>query len=559
MDGLPNINRFSVTQVKPSDGAGTAQGAQARAFSQVAQAASQIGSVMRANAEGQAKRDAIRDFADQSKRLAKGGTLEFERRSGPLGVMMPGDAAYNNMMETLYLQRAQGEAESMAAQLRTEKFGDVDGFDKAYGAYMDGVIGSTDIAFTPETQLMLERIRVNGRTGVAQDRAQSDRKEAIQGMDARIETIAQRIESVLRDQGVDALQDPEVLESIADLNDQMDIKAANPLYGYSEEQRALDGDKLAAQLEAAALLPEISKVYADEGYAAALEAADGMADTLNRDTAQQARIRSLLRNEVSLLQQNHNARMSELEAQRKADAERLKTIGEEYDKRATDVINAPGATIQQRVEAVRRARPYVSPERYGTLLGRATDETVGNGVGDSTFTEYRIMAMRNELSIDQVAELSELSNTQRDKLIDEIERTQNETLKVGNDMFAAAFKVGAFEGVGLGDAQRLGIRENEARQQLAAWASGLEYEPTPADVRHQAREILKNYNRTTALAEGSPYISTNITGIVSPEDLENARSALRRDLDAGRIDPKEAADQAILLEQIEDSLNDGTR
>ena len=583
-DGLPNIQGRAITRAGTISNAGGAEFAQARMFEGVAQDARTLGNVFRGYSVRQARKEALKDFNRQVEleQFADdiGGEYDaqFEKKASVLGLETWGDAAYNNMIETLYLQRTQTQIKNKANELRTQNFGDVSAFDKGMNAYREGLVQNLDPNFADEIVFALNQTQEEYRGLVGNDRQQNDIAEARQSMEATIQLLTDDIDARLREGGVEAASTPEVQELMGQLERQMMIRAENPLYGYSEEQRILDGDVLASKLEAAALLPEIKSVFNEKGYAAALETADGFAESLDRDTTSRERIRNQLRQEVNLLQQNASAARAEEAAQQKALKDQRKQLAEQYEKNAIDVINNPGASIQQKVDAVRAGRAYMSSTRYGTLMSQAMDEKAGNGVGDATFTALQNQARRGELEASQVESLTELTNTQRTALLNDIEEVSDDVMRLAYDQIDAAFVSNEFDP--LEKRQVLATQKSSVERELSMWRRSLDHTPTPMEVRNQVNTLLTENGKTAALATQSRYLKVGPLGKVSAPQLADARERLAADYeeavrrayaqksdmrdiggegDRAQLTPElyDLAEQRLLLDQIEESMSHG--
>jgi hypothetical protein len=574
-DGLPDISGNALTPAGTIRSAGQHEARVASVFDRVANVANQI-AVLTGQADAKkGEKEALRDFNERAQfadDIGAPGLGNFTKRERALGLQTAGDRAYNNMLETLYLQRTKGSIEQEAARLRADPntFGNVEQFDVQMEEVKKSIGGNTDPDFADEVFFMMDTVQQDVRGKVAADRQAADMKEAREAMDATIQGMSDDLDAILRSRGQEALADPEVKRLSNDLQRQMQIKADNPVYGYSEEQRALDADVIASRLEVATLLPDIESVFEEQGYAAALETADTYADGLQRTTAERERTRNALRQEINLLQQNRSAHLAEVTAEEARQKKVREDLAEVYDKRAIDIIFSPTATKQEKHTAVLAARPYVTETRYSTLLGKVFDDSAGKGVGDSEFTQYRIMARNNALDEDQVLELVQFTDSQRNTLLADIDKTASKVRKPGVDRIEAAFKDGGMLDTSAETAQQRATQKVQAIEQLDDWFEGLEHTPNAREVQDQVDVILSTSGRVNALVERSSFLSVGSFGSVpGAEDIADAKRRINerykqirpnendmRGLSAYQEQELERlAEERALLNQIEGSIN----
>ena len=579
-DGLPDVQGRAITAPGEIRGAGVADAQAASMFDKVAGAAQQIGQVVDARAVKQAKKDALKDFNDRdqfAEDIGADNLGKFNKRSGALGLQTAGDHAYNNMVEALYLQRSKTDISAKAAELRADpkNFGNVEEFDEGMSAFRDGMAEDVDPNFAEQVFYELDSVQQTVRGQVAGDRQAAVITEAKQAMDTNLSEAEDGIDAILRERGPSALLDDDVVKMMGELADQRAIKVGNPLYAYSQEQADAEDGAFRTKLAVSSALPTIETHFKDKGYAATLQFADDTAAARKGSAKDRETLRSALRQEVNLLQQNRNALLAEQEAAEKARKQQLEDLGDEYDKRASDVRYRPGATTDEKVAAVLATRPYVAPARYGTLMAAVYDETTNKGVGDTEFTQYRIMAMRNELDVDQVMELSQFTSTQRDQLLDEIEKTGDNVRKTGIDRIKASYKQGT-KFINNQTAQQLATREVQTIDQFDRWLEGLDHTPNPREVSDQINAILSSGGMSTVLVESSSYLLPSPRGFPpKPEELAAARERIKQDYRAtlralgpdmretatGGADPSteearlKLAEEMLLLDEIERSLD----
>jgi hypothetical protein len=186
------------------------------------------------------------------------------------------------------------------------------------------------------------------------------------------------------------------------------------------------------------------------------------------------------------------------------------------------------------------------------------------------------MAMRNELDADQVMDLTDFTNTQRDQLLDEIEKTGNKVRKTGTDRIEAAFKEGSQIAVSQSTAQEMATRKVAALGQLDQWFEGLDHTPNAREVADQTNTIISGLGFTSVLAQSSSYLNSVAFGFPpGPEELAAARERINQDYRktlralgpdmretaTGGADPSteearlKLAEEMLLLDEIERSLD----
>ena len=558
MNGLPNIQGQAISQSVPrTNVAGASHAASARVYADLAVAAVEIGNVFSEWSVDRATRDAKKDFVEAVDAAAPGELPQIEGRSGPFGIVTSGDAAYNNMVETMYLQRLQVGVEGKAAELRAdpELYGNVEAFDARWSSYKEGLFEEVSEDFALDAQALIQDVELKTRVGVAQDRVTADAAEAKTAMDARISSLSDQLDALARDGR--GTGDPEYDQLARQLFDQLQIKTNNPFYGYSEEEAANDSRALSLRLKTAQQYPVIEEIFERQGYAGALEAADAMADAANVSSADTSRMRTLLRQEVNLLQQNRQAREAEEDAAEVAAKDERERTGDALDKQATRILNDPNASVAEKKAAVERTAPFVSPSRFGTLYNQVSATPPTTTMPEDQYTHYWRLAQNGELTDDVVFE-QPMSEGQRSRLLTIIEKNGNSLRKSGVATIRAAHNPGSME-MAASARQILASKEEQAIQELDAWIESLEHPPSPQEVTLQVNSILADGNRAGALIGQSRYLSANMLGQPNPEKFSEAKLAIRKDLESGAITKDEAEEQYLIIVYMEDALNVGSK
>ena len=552
MSGLPEIQGRAVTRPVSNVGqAGQAEMASARAYSDMAEAARSIGQIVTQWSTDRAAKNAQKDFNEAVNEAGPAQLPQIEGRSGIFGFLTAEDAAYNNMTETLYMQRVQSDVEAKVSELRNDPniYGSVEGFDNAWAGYEEGLIEEAHEGFAVDVEAMVHEAQQKGRTAVAQDARQNTINEAKSAMDARISTLTDELDALARN-GV-GIGDPEFDRLARQLNDNLEIKTNNHLYGYSEDEAVLDREALALQLKTAAHYPIISEIYANEGYAEALKAADSMAEALNDSSANTGRMRTLLRQEVNLLQQNESAARAEQTAKEKAAKDERERVGSELDKRATRVLNDPNASIAQKRAAVEKAAPFITASRFGTLMGKVTEPPADIKMPQGQYAYVWQSALEGNIGEEDIFDM-QMSESQRSRLLSTIESASDANLKSGIDAIKASHKISDFDfDISARDRQMAAVSQQQAIDELTAWAETLERPPTQSEVQLKANEIISQSGRASSLKGASRYLPDTGSGTYNPKDVQAAIDELASDLEAGRISKSAAAEQMQIITELE--------
>ena len=564
-EGLPTIQGRAITQPGNISNAGLADRQASDMYGRVAQAAVQIGNALKPAEIKRGQDDALRDFneADKFARdIGADSVGQVTKRSGFMGLETAGDVAYNNMMETLYLQRTERDLEAKAKELASnpDTFGDIDAFDKGFLEWFQGYSTNIETDFADEIVFRAERVRELSRNSIAQQVQANNIAEAKATMDADLASMKESILADMLAGGLAAQDRPDVQEKLQKYANELQIKANNPLYNYS--QRELERDLKAFQTDVlgTGLTQEVKDVFTTEGYAAALQQSDDIVASLGLPPDQTASLRNTLRQEINLMQQNKNALEAEQRAALQAMEDEREAYGEEADRAVTDALNQglPMEEVSRRLEI---ARNLVSPERYSTLSGKVYDPERNLKMPDTAFTGFQLMAERGEIALDQIMGLPG-SAAQREDLIGRVQRYDDEAMKRGRDTIKSLFAKADYT-VNLDKAEgaRLRAAEQEAYNELADSVSAAQTDGKrlrPAEIVDMAREIAARRGQYGLIAETSRYIKVSSTnGAIKPEAVSAARTQLKDDVEAGRITREEAREELAKIKLVEEGMSYG--
>lgn len=555
--GLPEVQGRAITAPGQIRDAGLAEQAQATMYGRVAQGAMQIGKALEPLAVKAGEEDAIKDWVELEKQNEGRGPGNVTKRSGFLGLTTAGDIAYNNMMETLYLQKTENALLEKAQELQNdpETFGNVDAFDKNFSEFVKGYGAGLDSEFAEEFFLQSEKIANGTRLKIGQAKQEADRAEAISAMDQNIATIQDEILAAELAGSVVGESGRTVEDLYQAYAEQLAIKTQNPLYRYSRAESERDFRGFKSKVMAAGLTPEARDVYATEGYAAALKWADEQAAGLGLPPAETSTIRNMLRNEINLERQNQNAMEAEREAEEKAAKKAREEAADEADRRVTDALlnGQPEEVVRTRLAT---ARNLLSPERYLTLSNKVLDLKNADPMPSGIYASFILAADRGELDEGQIINLPGTAE-QLKALIDRSRSYEDDTVKAGRDQIKSLFSKADFIGLDWGEGQSLRVREQEAYNELASWVSEQSSEgkrPRRQEVVDEARRIAARTGQWDALAAGSRYIKRGPSGTLTPAMVSDARDQLAKELKEGRIDRESAREELARLNLIEEGM-----
>ena len=561
-EGLPKIDGRAITSPGSISNAGAAERAQAGMFGRVAQASMQIGKALEPLAIKEGEEDAIRDWVEQDKLNEGRGPGKVTRRSGFLGLQTAGDVSYNNMMETLYLQKTKGALEAEAQNLanRAETFGDVDAFDADFSGFVEGLGAEIDPEFAEEFYLLTEKVQTETRSKIASQKQQADIAEAKTSMDMNLATLEDSILADALAGGYEAMGRQDVREKLQEYQNQLTIKTQNPLYAYSPMESERDFRAFKVKINAAALTPDVKDVFSEEGYGAALQYADEEVAALGLPPGETSSLRNSLRNEINLMRQNEEALRLEEKAKEDAAKAAREAAADEADRRVTDALlnDAPEDELRQRLAI---ARNLVSPERYLTLSNKVMDPAEKRPMDAGVYASNLLAADRGELSYNQIIQMTG-SPEQLKTLIDRSNSYLDATLKPGLDTIKAYYSqadalISSIDPNDQTKGQLLKVGEQEAYNELRSWSAeqvAAGKSPRPAEMLDEAQRIAVRNGRTSGVVANSRYLKVDLSGNIDPASVSAARDAITQDRLAGRLTIEEARKELAKIKLAEEGM-----
>ena len=274
----------------------------ASAFDGAARGALQIGARLREAEIEEGKQQAIIDNANVSRETSLSVTKREKRR---FDFLRASDEAYENAANVLAIQRAEDAADAQLDKLELDHSVDPKAYQEGAEAWIKGYIGGdipADLAVTVETSIRGKM--KDGLHRVAKARQKLDIQETENGLNARIETITEKMDKFMRDNGLEGANDPAFIKLQNDLRAQYEIKAGNPHFAYSEDEMARDISKTTDALKKSAAFKAVADIYeaggaSEESRNQAFEAIETIVDSLGLTGDDAQTTRTALRKEVN--------------------------------------------------------------------------------------------------------------------------------------------------------------------------------------------------------------------------------------------------------------------
>jgi len=557
--GLPEVQGRAITAPGQIKDAGLADRAAASMFNRAAQAATQIGKALEPLAVKAGEEDAIKDWVDLEKQNEGRGPGKVTERSGFLGLQTAGDVAYNNMMETLYLQKTKSAIETEAMNLanRTETFGDVAAFDADFTKFIEGYGAELDPEFANEFFLQAQKTQIDTRSKIANQKQSADIQEARDAMDLDIGAAEDSILADALAGGYEAIGRKDVKDKLKEYQNLLTIKTQNPLYQYSDIAAERDFRAFKVKLNSAALTPDVKDVFVDKGYGAALQFVDDEVAAMGLPPGETASVRNSLRNEVNLMRQNQSALEAEQEAAEKKAAKEREAAADAADKLVTDALRfgLPEEEVNRRLDV---ASSLVKPERYTTLSNTVKSWFEDEPMEPGNFAYLLLEAKRGNLDNDSIINFPG-DQFQLSRLIEETEKFEDASVKNGRDVIKAHFSKadGLMATMQMFDeGQKLKVKEQDAYDDFAAWYSAMTSDsskppPRPSEVQEEAKRIVARYGQIDMSTIKSPYLVAAPGGQYNEESVRAGKTALKDAVKQGRITPEAAAEELAKIELVE--------
>lgn len=244
--------------------------------------------------------------------------------------------ARQRAVETAYEARVRQDVDARLGELKREFRYDPQGYEAKAQEVVSGFIQGAPPEFAVAVESYAQTKSRDGLSWVADQRAARDEQETVQALGVRIATLDERVIALASQPG--GTEKPEYLEALAERAQLQNERAANPAILYSDEQRALDDDKLDHAVLGASVSRSAIESYTDGGkgqvgYAAATrflneEVLNGEAFKDLKPEARQRIYRDAMGQLRDYAAVDREERRAEEQAEREARAARREAVGD---------------------------------------------------------------------------------------------------------------------------------------------------------------------------------------------------------------------------------------
>ncbi|WP_343829202.1 hypothetical protein [Brevundimonas olei] len=308
--------------------------------------------------------------------------------------------ARQRAVETAYEARVRQDVDARLGELRREFRYDPQGYEAKAQEVVSGFIQGAPPEFAVAVESYAQTKSRDGLSWVADQRAARDEQETVQALGVRIATLDERVIALASQPG--GTEKPEYIEALAERAALQDQRATNPAFLYSDEQRAVDDDKLDNAVLGASVSRSAIEAYADGGkgqvgYAAATrflneEVLNGEAFKDLQPEARQRIYRDAMGQLRDYAAVDREERRAEEQAEREARAARRETVGD-YRLRIllgevteADILADDSLTDTDKAGLVNSARAQVRRQqadaRTTTALEKANAREIYGGFRD---------------------------------------------------------------------------------------------------------------------------------------------------------------------------------
>ncbi len=322
--------------------------------------------------------------------------------------------ARQRAVETAYEARVRQDVDARLGELRREFRYDPEGYEAKAQEVVSGFIQGAPPEFAVAVESYAQTKSRDGLSWVADQRAARDEQETVQALGVRIATLDERVIALASQPG--GTEKPEYLEALAERAQLQNERAGNPAILYSDEQRALDDDKLDHAVLGASVSRSAIESYTDGGkgqvgYAAATrflneEVLNGEAFKDLKPEARQRIYRDAMGQLRDYAAVDREERRAEEQAEREARAARREAVGD-YRLRIllgeateADVLADDSLTDTDKAGLVNSARAQVRKQRESERQLVALERSNALGI----YNEYKDQADAGTLTQSELAD-----------------------------------------------------------------------------------------------------------------------------------------------------------
>lgn len=339
------------------------------------------------------------------------GRAEYQRPRFQFGDVA---AARQRALETAYDARLRQDVDTRIGELRREFRYQPEQYEARAREVVSGFIQGAPPEFAVAVEGYAQTKAREGLAWVADQRSVRDEQETVQAIGVRVATLDERIIALASQPG--GTEKPEYLEALGERAAMQNERAANPAILYSDDQRALDDDKLDNAVLGASVSRTAIETYSSSGrgqpgYAAAMrllneEVLNGEAFANLKPEARQRVYRDAAAQLRDYAAVDREERKVEEERERIARAERREAVGD-YRLRIllgeateADVLADASLSDTDKAGLVGSARAQVRRERADARAVAALEAANARGI----YAEFRDQANAGTLSQSEIAD-----------------------------------------------------------------------------------------------------------------------------------------------------------
>jgi hypothetical protein len=542
--------------------AGAGEAAQANLFAGLAEGAMALRKTLQPMLDEAARQQAARDVRDIARARENGETAA----DTPLRrVLTQQDQVYNQTARAGTAAIAKNDFDAAARQMEMEFEFDPQGFEQASSAFLQKYSESLDTDMVMQLQLETEAQGLfdTTRSGIEARQRQAVTKEAQQALEARLDNLQAKRDTLIEQEGAGAVLSPEWENLILESENVIGILTANPAYGWSEERAAQALDGIANAGQELIGKQEIAGIYykpADQGggVVGAMGHIDKVVDRMDLTDAERIGMRSRLQGELNWL-------VAKDAAVAKADKDAEKALKEAGEKNAAQyealLLEGMAAGEPPSLDQISNLRAFVEagwmkPSRMQVFVNAATstsptqyDEVTLALMFDSANDPDMTREDIEQLTLSAMANPeSNISASDRQRVLAEFDKVTEKRYKVGSETLEGYFASGFMDV----DSAAVRAARTRASEELRDWA-----EEHPDYTRRQIEDKAKSLAVEAGRRMPRPP-KPAIPNYSHPVDLsadnldqwsKSARVALLDAFENGGVDESEFARQDAMIDE----------
>ena len=493
---LPEIQRrpLATSQSGFSEGAGVAERAQGSLFEGLANAARQLRAQLQPEVNQQARDQAAEDVVKAAEAREDGTfVVETPRRM----ILTQQDEVYNQTVTAGIAAQASNDIAAASAKLEQEYEFDPEGFERASKAFRDKYTGTSELGASLSLQIDQQADREFGATAAritARKRA-ADTAEKQQALEDRLNYLNGKMDTAIERDGPEGAFGLEYQDAEEEFLDVVKTLVNNPAFGWSEERAAELLDGVANRKQELVGISEMERVYREPatkggGVVAAMKYIDRAVNSMELDQQERIGARSRMMQRLNWLQQ-----MDQVDEKAKADRDKaLIEAGEKVAKiYEAGLLERMGGGVQPTQQEIATLGDMVEagwlePARMQVYVNAATSTTplVSDEINLAAMYDYARTPGVTREDVERVTLQSmgatKISARDREGVLDEFDKFNDDRLKPGKDMLEGFFATGFMDI----DSAAVKTAKARAESDLLTW-----FEQNPDATRPQIEQRAK--------------------------------------------------------------------